>query len=192
MYFFFFLTWHCKTDYFKYKLCLVYNCKEINVFMLLWSMRSPSECILFFLKGGTAKILALMAQELTASSATFSAIIYSPTFLSVCARVYCPFMLLPLFWFGQMMRWVFVWFNIPLLHSWISQDSFSIIRDTWNFWWGNPPSTTQFGVIPVGNQSPTWHVDGKRMEFFFGHLRGRFWWATLRIWVCSAVLFLFF
>lgn len=80
----------------------------------------------FFLKGGTAKILALMAQELTASSATFSAIIYSPTFF-FCARV-CPFMLLPLFWFGQMMQWVFVWFNTPLLHSWISQDSFYIIR----------------------------------------------------------------
>lgn len=48
-------------------------------------MRSPSECIFyFFLKGGTAKILALMAQELTASSATFSAIIYSPTFFFVC------------------------------------------------------------------------------------------------------------
>lgn len=110
----------------------------------------------------------------------------------LCARVYCPFMLLPLFWFGQMMQWVFVWFNIPLLHSWISQDSFYIIRDTWNFWWGKPPSTTQFGVTPVGNQSPTEHVDGKRMEFFFRHLRGRFWWVTLRIWVCSAVLFLFF
>lgn len=37
-----------------------------------------------FLKGGTAKILALMAQELTASSATFSAIIYSPTFFFLC------------------------------------------------------------------------------------------------------------
>lgn len=86
----------------------------------------PLNVFFFFLKGGTAKILALMAQELTASSATFSAIIYSPTFF-FCARV-CPFMLLPLFWFGQMMQWVFVWFNTPLLHSWISQDSFYIIR----------------------------------------------------------------
>ena len=61
----FFLTWHCKTNYFKYKLCLVYNYMERYLFKLLWSMRNPTECLccvpFFFLsweccsEGGTAK-----------------------------------------------------------------------------------------------------------------------------------------
>lgn len=56
----FFLTWHCKTNYFKYKLCLVYNYMERYLFMLLWSTRKSFWMFFFFFlrllfRGGTAK-----------------------------------------------------------------------------------------------------------------------------------------
>lgn len=43
-----FLTWHCKTNYFKYKLCLVYTYMRAIFLCLYWSMRSSSECHVFF------------------------------------------------------------------------------------------------------------------------------------------------
>ena len=43
----FFLTWYCKNNYFKYKLCLVYI--DMDIFFRLWlSIRNPSEYPDFF------------------------------------------------------------------------------------------------------------------------------------------------
>lgn len=87
----------------------------------------PLNVFFIFFKGWHSQNLGPHGTGANSQLSHFFCYHLQSNFFFFCARV-CPFMLLPLFWFGQMMQWVFVWFNTPLLHSWISQDSFYIIR----------------------------------------------------------------
>lgn len=115
----FFLTWRCKTNYFKYKLCLVYNYMERTFLCYCDPWEIPLNVLLcsFFFFLFSFPPSALMAEEVTASSgpwrslhATFSA---APQSDPVSFIVLACF-LLPLFYLA---KWcgdgVSVRFNIP-------------------------------------------------------------------------------
>lgn len=107
----FFLTWHCKTNYFKYKLCLVYNYMERYLFMLLWSTRKSFWMFFFFSwdcclgvaqpkprKGGNSQL-----RPLKVITRHLFLLHHNPTFSCIFC---CPCMFYAAFiLFGQMMWW---------------------------------------------------------------------------------------
>lgn len=159
-------------------------------------MRSPFECLFFFfLKGGTTKILALTAQERIASSGLLKVITCHLFFNHLQSNFfflrvfYCPCMLLPLFdlakWCGECL---FGFTCPPTLAGLI------LNRDTWNLWWGK--KATQHHPVwchTCREPKPSVYLTNILMEskdICWDTLR-RNEWLSLRIWVCSAVLFYF-
>lgn len=150
----FFLTWHCKTNYFKYKLCLVYNYMESYLFMLLWSTRNPSECplLFFFLlkrvgAGGTAKF---QLRPLKVITCYLFLLHHNPTScLLLSLHVLC---CLYFSFFGQMMWWL--WGVCSIQQPLKTCGTHKTVSNLWGSDTWKPHKHTQSGLIFFGERRP--------------------------------------
>lgn len=190
----FFLTWHCETNYFKYKLCLVYSYMESYLFMILWSTRNPSECplVFFFL----LKRVGRRGAQPNSSSGPWKSLhatFFCYTTIQPCVLC-CPCMFYAAFIFHFLAKWcgcgVFVRFNRP----------FRLVEHTRLFLTCGEETRGRHISAPT----LAWYLLGNEGLFSFDLMcmvldltgdtpprRNAWLWKSLRNWVCNAVVSVF-